>query len=89
MSAPTLDAVQAALATVNDPEIRRPITELDMVKSVDINDAVVSVTIWLTVAACPMRDRLTSDVTAAVGAVAGVDRVEVVLDVMSDDRSLD
>ncbi|HST80832.1 MAG TPA: Mrp/NBP35 family ATP-binding protein [Kineosporiaceae bacterium] len=86
MSAPLLDAIQAALATVNDPEIRRPITELDMVKSVDVDGAVVSITIWLTVAACPMKDRLTTDVTAAVTAVPGVERVVVVLDVMSDDQ---
>jgi ATP-binding protein involved in chromosome partitioning len=86
MPEPLLESVQAALATVNDPEIRRPITELDMVKSVDINGPVVSVTIWLTVAACPMKDRLTTDVTAAVAAVAGVERVAVVLDVMSDDQ---
>jgi ATP-binding protein involved in chromosome partitioning len=86
MSAPLLDAIQAALATVNDPEIRRPITELDMVKSVDVDGPVVSITIWLTVAACPMKDRLTTDVTAAVTAVPGVERVVVVLDVMSDDQ---
>jgi ATP-binding protein involved in chromosome partitioning len=86
MSAPSLDAIQAALATVNDPEIRRPITELDMVKSVDLEGPVVAVTIWLTVAACPMKARLTTDVTAAVGAVAGVERVVVTLDVMSDDQ---
>lgn len=86
MPAPLLDAVQAALATVNDPEIRRPITELDMVKSVDIDGPVVSITIWLTVAACPMKDRLNTDITAAVTAVAGVERVVVVLDVMSDDQ---
>jgi ATP-binding protein involved in chromosome partitioning len=86
MSAPTLDAVQAALATVNDPEIRRPITELDMVKSVDIDGPVVSVTILLTVAGCPMKDRLTKDITAAVTAVGGVERVGVTLDVMSDDQ---
>ncbi len=86
MSAPLLDAIQAALATVNDPEIRRPITELDMVKSVDVDGPVVSITIWLTVAACPMKERLTTDVTAAVSAVAGVEQVAVVLDVMSDDQ---
>jgi ATP-binding protein involved in chromosome partitioning len=86
MPAPLLDAVQAALATVNDPEIRRPITELDMVKSVDIDGPVVSVEIWLTVAGCPMKDKLTTDITAAVAAVAGVERVGVVLDVMSDDQ---
>jgi ATP-binding protein involved in chromosome partitioning len=86
MSAPRLDAIQAALSTVNDPEIRRPITELDMVKSVDIDGPAVSVTIWLTVAGCPMKDRLTTDVTTAVGAVDGVERVGVVLDVMSDEQ---
>jgi ATP-binding protein involved in chromosome partitioning len=86
MSAPSLDAIQAALATVIDPEIRRPITELDMVKSVDIDGPVVAVTIWLTVAACPMKDRLTTDITTAVGAVGGVERVAVTLDVMSDDQ---
>ena len=86
MPAPSHDAVQAALATVNDPEIRRPITDLDMVKSVDIDGPVVSVTIWLTVAACPMRDRLTTDITAAVSAVEGVEQVVVTLDVMSDDQ---
>jgi ATP-binding protein involved in chromosome partitioning len=87
MSAPTLDAVQAALATVNDPEIRRPITELDMVDSIDVaDDGAVAVTVLLTVAACPMRDRLTTDVTAAVGALPGVSRVDLTLGVMSDDQ---
>jgi len=42
--------------------------------------------VWLTVAACPMRDRLTSDVTAAVRAVEGVQQVLVDLDVMSDEQ---
>jgi ATP-binding protein involved in chromosome partitioning len=86
MSAPSLDAIQAALATVNDPEIRRPITELDMVASVDIDGGAVSVTVLLTVAACPMRDRLTTDVTTAVSAVAGVERVAVILGVMTDEQ---
>ncbi len=61
MPAPLLDAVHAALATVNDPEIRRPITELDMVESVDIDGTTVRVNVLLTVAGCPMRDRLTQD----------------------------
>ncbi len=86
MPAPLLDAVHAALATVNDPEIRRPITELDMVESVDIDGGTVRVRILLTVAGCPMRDRLTKDTKAAVGAVAGVADVEVDLGVMSDQQ---
>ena len=81
-----MDALRAALATVNDPEIRRPITELDMVKSVEVDGGTVAVGVWLTVAACPMRDRLTSDVTTAVRAVEGVQQVLVDLDVMSDEQ---
>jgi ATP-binding protein involved in chromosome partitioning len=83
---PSLEAIQAALATVNDPEIRRPITELDMVKSVDIDGSVVSIGIFLTIAGCPMKSQLTSAVTAAVRAVDGVEQVTVDLDVMSDEQ---
>jgi ATP-binding protein involved in chromosome partitioning len=84
MPSPTREAVEAALATVHDPEIRRPITELGMVKSIDIDGPRVMVGVWLTVAACPMRARLTQDVTAAVAALDGVEDVQVDLDVMSD-----
>ncbi|HVQ18073.1 MAG TPA: Mrp/NBP35 family ATP-binding protein [Actinomycetes bacterium] len=84
---PTLEAVQAALATVQDPEIHRPITDLGMVKSVDIDDTgVVGIEVYLTVAGCPMRDRITRDVTTAVAKVDGVTDVAVVLDVMSDEQ---
>jgi ATP-binding protein involved in chromosome partitioning len=81
-----LDLVDAALATVEDPEIHRPITELKMVKSREVVDGVAHVEVWLTVSGCPMRDTITSRVTEAVGAVPGVDRVEVVLDVMSEEQ---
>ena len=84
MPAPTTDAVHAALATVDDPEIRKPITDLGMVKSVDVApDGSVAVGVYLTVAGCPMRDTITSRVTAAVSAVEGVTGVQVELDVMS------
>ena len=67
MSSPLLEQVNAALATVNDPEIKRPITELGMVDSVEIDDdGPVAVTVLLTVAGCPMKDTITRDVTAAV-----------------------
>ncbi len=82
-----LDAVHGALATVNDPEIHQPITELGMVKSVDADaSGHVTVEVYLTVAGCPMRDRITNDVTAAVSAVAGVTDVTVSLDVMSEEQ---
>ncbi len=87
MTSPLLEPVQAALATVNDPEIKRPITELGMVSQVDIADGgSVSVTILLTVSGCPMKDTLRRDVTAAVASVAGVTGVSVVLDVMSAEQ---
>ncbi len=83
----TTEQVTAALATVNDPEIRKPITELDMVKSVDIAaDGSVRVGIFLTVAGCPMKDTLTKGVTEAVSKLDGVTSVQVELDVMSDEQ---
>jgi ATP-binding protein involved in chromosome partitioning len=92
MSTATLDdaAVRAALATVKDPEIKKPITDLGMVKSVDIStDGHVKVEVFLTVAGCPLRDKITSDVTGAVSALEGVSTVEVALDVMSDEQRRD
>jgi len=84
MPAPALDAVQAALATVDDPEIRKPITDLGMVKSVDVSaSGEVAVGIYLTVAGCPMKTTITQRVTSAVSAVPGVTGVRVDLDVMS------
>jgi ATP-binding protein involved in chromosome partitioning len=90
MSAPVStvsDAIQAALATVNDPEIRRPITELGMVRSAEIgDDGVVRVELLLTVAGCPLKDKLRTDITAAVGAVPGVTGVEIEFGVMSPEQ---
>ena len=82
-----LERVHAALATVNDPEIRRPITEMGMVRSVtaaDDGDVVVGVD--LTVAGCPLKATITQEVTAAVAAVADVSSVRVELGVMSDEQ---
>ena len=87
MSPVDVDAVHAALATVSDPEIHRPITDLGMVKSVSVAaDGTVDVGIYLTTQGCPLRDRITKDVTSAVSAVAGVTGVRVDLDVMSDEQ---
>ncbi|MDQ5973879.1 MAG: ATP-binding protein involved in chromosome partitioning [Actinomycetota bacterium] len=84
---PTVDAITAALASVNDPEINRPITELGMVKSVDVApDGSVRVAVYLTVSGCPMKGTITERVTSAVEALPGVTSVEVVLDVMSDEQ---
>jgi ATP-binding protein involved in chromosome partitioning len=84
---PDIERIHAALQTVQDPEIHRPITELEMVKDVRVGaDGVVAVEVWLTVAGCPMRETIIRDVTAAVSAVAGVTAVRVELDVMSEEQ---
>jgi ATP-binding protein involved in chromosome partitioning len=81
------ESVRAALGTVQDPEIHRPITELGMVKSVEIDPSgAARVAVWLTVSGCPMRETITSRVTDAVGAVPGITSVEVELDVMSTEQ---
>jgi ATP-binding protein involved in chromosome partitioning len=84
---PTRDALLTALSKVNDPEIRRPITELGMVEAVDIDEADrVAATILLTVSGCPMKETLTKDSTAALSQVPGVTAVDVTLGVMSDEQ---
>jgi ATP-binding protein involved in chromosome partitioning len=82
----TSESVNAALATVIDPEIRRPITEVGMVKSVAISGSTVDVGIYLTIKSCPMQDTIANSVRAAVGAIEGVTHVRVELDVMSDEQ---
>ncbi|GAB2753453.1 Mrp/NBP35 family ATP-binding protein [Amycolatopsis magusensis] len=84
---PTTDDVREALKTVYDPEIKKPITELGMVKDVTIGeDGVVTVAIYLTVAGCPLKDTITKETTAAVEKLDGVRGVRVELDVMSDEQ---
>jgi len=87
MSTTLLEQVNAALATVNDPEIKRPITELGMVDSVEIDDAgLAHITVLLTVAGCPLKDTINRDVTAAVDGVDGVSGVDLTLGVMSAEQ---
>jgi ATP-binding protein involved in chromosome partitioning len=84
---PDRDAILVALESVIDPELRRPVTELDMVRDVLVeDDGSVSVTIALTVAGCPLRDSFTEQVTRHVGEVPGVTRVRLGFDVMSPEE---
>ena len=60
------DVLFQELSKVIDPELRRPITELGMVESAEINEGVAQVKILLTIAACPMKDKLGFDIDAAL-----------------------
>ena len=83
---PTKDAILAALATVEDPEINKPITELGMVEDIAIEGSRVGVKIKLTIPGCPLKDRITNDVKAAVGAVEGVEDVQVIFGAMTNEE---
>ena len=83
---PDRDAILKALENVIDPELRRPVTELDMVRDVEIDGGDVSVTIALTVAGCPLRDSFQQQVVEHVGKVPGVERVRLGFDVMSPEE---
>lgn len=80
------DQVREALSRVDDPEIGKPITELDMVESIAIDGADVSVGIYLTIAACPMRDTIASNTRAVLEELDGVGSVYVHMHTMSDEQ---
>ena len=87
MTIPSNDQLMAALATVHDPEIKRPITELGMVDQLDVDDVGrVTVTVLLTVSGCPLKETIDRDVRRALGEVAGVTGVELTLGTMNDEQ---
>src|SRR3954469_18408280 len=83
---PNRDAIFKALEGVIDPELRRPVTELDMVRGVEIDGGDVSVTIALTVAGCPLRSSFEEQVQAALRDVPGVERARLGFDVMTPEE---
>jgi ATP-binding protein involved in chromosome partitioning len=84
---PSKDQLFAALATVLDPELRRPITDLGMVADVRITDTGrVAALVRLTVAGCPLRETITADATKALQALPGVTGVDVELTVMNPEQ---
>jgi ATP-binding protein involved in chromosome partitioning len=78
--------VRQALRGVMDPEIGRPIEDIGMLRSIDIDGGRVAVHVLLTIEGCPLKDRITNDVTAAVQPLEGVERVEVRLTPMSQEQ---
>src|SRR3954465_9503527 len=81
---PSREEILKALEAVIDPELRRSIVKLEMVRSIDSADGLVRVTVSLTTPGCPIRSHFETAVQQAVGALAGVQRVQVGFDVLSD-----
>jgi ATP-binding protein involved in chromosome partitioning len=87
MALPTHDQVIDSLRAVIDPELRRDIVELEMVRAVEIHDnGVVDVTVSLTTPGCPIRSHFQTGVTQAVRELDGVTGVNIGFDVLSDDE---
>ena len=80
------EAVLEALSRVIDPELRRPITELDMVRGIEIDSGRVAITIALTIAGCPLRASFEDQVEREVGVLEGVESVQLAFDVMTPDE---
>jgi ATP-binding protein involved in chromosome partitioning len=80
------DAVLKALDQVIDPELRRPVTELDMVRDLETHDGVVALTIVLTIAGCPLRNSFEEQVERVLANVPGVTGVELSFDVMTPEE---
>jgi ATP-binding protein involved in chromosome partitioning len=78
--------IREALTSVIDPEIRRPITELDMVGAIEVVDGTATVGIKLTIVGCPAATRIETDVREAVAAVPGVTTPDIVVTVMTKDE---
>lgn len=74
------------LSGIEDPELKKPFTELDMVRFVNIDGGDVTVGITLTVPGCPLKERITKDVSEGVGLIEGVNSVKVEFDVMTDEQ---
>lgn len=83
---PTVEDLRHALSFVVDPEIRRPITEIGMVRSVELEGGTAVIGIDLTTQGCPMRERITTDVDAAARKVDGVTDVRIELGVMTQEQ---
>src|ERR1700758_2774985 len=82
---PTREEVIESLRAVIDPELRRDIVELEMVRSVDVHpNGVVDVTVSLTTAGCPIRGHFQNGVSQAIRGLEGVTGVNISFDVLSD-----
>ncbi|MET0297039.1 MAG: P-loop NTPase, partial [Microbacterium sp.] len=86
MTTPSVDAVRRAVGAVVDPELRRPIGELDMVRDISVDAGTAHIGIVLTIVGCPAADRISREVTAAAASVVGISDVALEVGVMSADE---
>ena len=86
MTSKIIEDINAALGTVSDPELHRPLPELGMVKSVAFEAGVAHIEILLTISGCPMRDRLQTDISAAVTKIPEVNSVQLTFGVMNEEQ---
>jgi ATP-binding protein involved in chromosome partitioning len=86
MSQPLIDSIRTALSAVSDPELHRSITELGMVEAIELSGASAKVHILLTIAGCPMRDRLDKDIRSAVLGVDGISEVTLTFGAMNEEQ---
>lgn len=80
----TPEKVKQALMQVMDPELRRNVVELDMVRDLRIHDGIVEFSLVLTIPECPLRDQIAEDARRAVQALDGVEKVIVTFGKMSE-----
>jgi ATP-binding protein involved in chromosome partitioning len=83
---PTKNAILHVLSGIDDPELKKPLTELDMVRFINIEGGNVTVGITLTVPGCPLRERIYEDVIKGVSSIPDVESVKVEFDVMTDQQ---
>ena len=86
MSTPTSDQIIEALRPVEDPELHRSIVDLGMVRDVEVKGGVVSLTVVLTIAGCPLRNEIQNRVGTALRALDGVKDVALNFGVMNDEE---
>ena len=82
----SVEAIRQALSGVQDPELHRSLTDLEMVESIEFADGKVTVRVLLTIAGCPMQDRLRTDISDAVISVEGVSSVDLTFGAMTQEQ---
>jgi ATP-binding protein involved in chromosome partitioning len=80
------EAIRQALARIHDPELKKPLTDLDMVRYVGVDGSDIQIGIALTAAGCPAKGKIQQDIIGEVSQLAGVDTVSVEFDTMSEEQ---